>query len=71
MKSKQRSDRQSKDSDANGASRQSGAPGSASLGRADAQGGAIDRKEESRRSRSEEARSEVSRSASRSGSRNR
>lgn len=71
MKSKQRSGRQSKDSDANSASRQSGAPGSASLGRADMQGGAVDRKEEGRRSRSDEARNEVSRSPTRSGSRNR
>lgn len=70
MKSKQRSDRQ-KDSDPNSASRQSGTPGSASVGRADIQGGAIDRKEDGRRSRSEEARSDVSRTPSRSGSRNR
>jgi hypothetical protein len=70
MKSKQKGDRQ-KDSDAKSASRQSGTPGSSSIGRADIQGGAIDRKEEGRRSRTEDARSDVSRTPSRSGSRNR
>lgn len=78
MKSKQKDQKQGYQdntsqsvSQAESGSRQSGAKGSASIGRQEAQGGAVDRNEESRRSRSEDKRVETGRTGSRSGSRGR
>jgi hypothetical protein len=73
MKTKPKRDtKHSKDSATSSASRQSGNPGSLGVGKSDLQGGAIERKEESRRARSDEVRSDVSRTpGNRSGARNR